>query len=120
MPRKQRPRYFGVAYEVGCILCLPTALRPYDIGYFIIAKTLLFASNGRAYSGTILSSRCVARQARRNAIDSVLPNRLRIPRIQASDAALLCAVSASRSIGGSSFPRRSARRIIPRQAFALK
>ena len=120
MTRKQRPRYFGVAYEVSCILCLPTALHPCDIGYFIIAKTLLCASNGRAYSGTILSSRCVARQERRNTINSVLPNCLRIPLVQASDTALLCAISASRNVGGNSFPRRSARRIIPRHAFALK
>lgn len=76
MTRKQRPRCFGVAYKVGCILCPPTTLRPCDIGWFVIAKALLCVSNRRAYSGTILSSRCVARQGRRNAIDSVLPNRL--------------------------------------------
>lgn len=120
MTRKQRPRCFGVAYKVGCILCPPTTLRPCDIGWLAIAKALLCVSNGCAYSSAILSSRRIARQTRRNAIDSVLPNRLRIPRIQASDTALLCAISASRNVGGSSFPRRSARRIIPRHAFALK
>lgn len=120
MTRKQRPRCFGVAYKVGCILCPPTTLRPCDIGLLAIAKALLCVSNRRAYFGTILSSRCVARQARRNTINSVLPNCLRIPRVQASDTALLCAISASRNVGGSSFPRRSARRIIPRHAFALK
>lgn len=76
MARKQRPRCFGIARKVGCILCLPTALRPCDIGWFVIAKSLLCVSNRCAYSGTVLSSRCVARQARRNTVNSVLPNRL--------------------------------------------